>query len=364
MRSKLAGKSFDHPERARGDSRADPDSDSARGDIAELRRALRRHPCHGCPDREQHARVAERYFRLQKEAAERRAADRRPVARDRAHVRQGLRRARRARLPRRRLGHRRRQAAAAAVLRARPASGRVPAARLLGGPEPGRAGGLRLRAVVRVQAGERRRPGAAAQGPGRRRAVRDEPYLGGPRPAGKAQRPVVPARAGPGLRVGGVPLGPRRQARRRPRLGPRPDPRRLRPLGKAAHRPPRPDSRRGPELPAPADPPERHPPGDRAPRRPNPRRPGTQRPPSLNPTWPPATATWRRPPTRPSTPSAAASSPTPPSRTNHPRGFPLLAVWPTTPTDPHLWPTPPIWHPARLGAAPCSHFSPYSHSSP
>jgi ATP-dependent RNA helicase HelY len=70
MRSKLAGKSFDHPERARGDSRADPDSDSARGDIAELRRALRRHPCHGCPDREQHARVAERYFRLQKEAAE------------------------------------------------------------------------------------------------------------------------------------------------------------------------------------------------------------------------------------------------------------------------------------------------------
>ena len=70
MRSKLAGKSFDHPERARGGSRADPDSDSARGDIAELRRALRRHPCHGCPDREQHARVAERYFRLQKEAAD------------------------------------------------------------------------------------------------------------------------------------------------------------------------------------------------------------------------------------------------------------------------------------------------------
>ena len=37
------------------------------GDIAELRRRLRRHPCHACPDREQHARYAERYFRQQKE---------------------------------------------------------------------------------------------------------------------------------------------------------------------------------------------------------------------------------------------------------------------------------------------------------
>ena len=40
------------------------------GDIAELRRKLRRHPCHGCPDREQHARYAERYFRQRQEAAE------------------------------------------------------------------------------------------------------------------------------------------------------------------------------------------------------------------------------------------------------------------------------------------------------
>jgi len=67
MRSKLAGKSFDHSERARGSSRDDPGSDAAPGDIAELRRKLRRHPCHGCQDREQHARVSERYFRLQKE---------------------------------------------------------------------------------------------------------------------------------------------------------------------------------------------------------------------------------------------------------------------------------------------------------
>ena len=291
MRSKLAGKSFDHPERARGDSRADPDSDSARGDIAELRRSAAQAPVPRLP-RPGAARAGRRTLLPPAEGGRRgRAADRRPVARDRAHVRQGLRRARRARLPRRRLGHRRRQAAAAAVLRARPASGRVPAARLLGGPEPGRAGGLRLRAVVRVQAGERRRPGAAAQGPGRRRAVRDEPYLGGPRPAGKAQRPVVPARAGPGLRVGGVPLGPRRQARRRPRLGPRPDPRQLRPLGKAAHRPPGPDSRRGPELPAPADPPERQPPGRGGPGRGRPGRPSRRTATSHSSTWPPATAT-------------------------------------------------------------------------
>jgi ATP-dependent RNA helicase HelY len=45
-------------------------SGAADGDIAELRRMLRRHPCHQCPDREQHARFAERYFRQKKEADE------------------------------------------------------------------------------------------------------------------------------------------------------------------------------------------------------------------------------------------------------------------------------------------------------
>jgi ATP-dependent RNA helicase HelY len=35
--------------------------------ITEARRELRRHPCHGCADREQHARWAERYWRLDKE---------------------------------------------------------------------------------------------------------------------------------------------------------------------------------------------------------------------------------------------------------------------------------------------------------
>ena len=36
-------------------------------EIARLRTAIRRHPCHGCDDREQHARWAERYDRLQRD---------------------------------------------------------------------------------------------------------------------------------------------------------------------------------------------------------------------------------------------------------------------------------------------------------
>src|SRR6266536_44539 len=36
----------------------------AAGDIADLRRRLRRHPCHDCQDRENHARYAERYMRM------------------------------------------------------------------------------------------------------------------------------------------------------------------------------------------------------------------------------------------------------------------------------------------------------------
>jgi len=47
-------------------------------EVAELRRRTRRHPCHHCPDREDHARFAERYLRLAREteALERRMAGR------------------------------------------------------------------------------------------------------------------------------------------------------------------------------------------------------------------------------------------------------------------------------------------------
>ncbi len=43
----------------------------ARGDdrVEELRRQLRRHPCHDCPDREDHARWAERWAKLDRDAA-------------------------------------------------------------------------------------------------------------------------------------------------------------------------------------------------------------------------------------------------------------------------------------------------------
>jgi ATP-dependent RNA helicase HelY len=66
-----------------GTGRADYGGDrlAGDGDIAELRRMLRRHPCHACPDREEHARYAERYFRQKKEAddLERQVAGRRHV---------------------------------------------------------------------------------------------------------------------------------------------------------------------------------------------------------------------------------------------------------------------------------------------
>jgi ATP-dependent RNA helicase HelY len=39
-------------------------------EITELRRRLREHPCHGCADREDHSRWAERYFRLERETAD------------------------------------------------------------------------------------------------------------------------------------------------------------------------------------------------------------------------------------------------------------------------------------------------------
>ncbi|HEY3880451.1 MAG TPA: DEAD/DEAH box helicase [Trebonia sp.] len=60
---------------------ADRDSEAADDDIAELRRLLRRHPCHACPDREQHARFAERYFRARKDVddMERQVAGRKHV---------------------------------------------------------------------------------------------------------------------------------------------------------------------------------------------------------------------------------------------------------------------------------------------
>ncbi|RAY13990.1 RNA helicase [Actinomadura craniellae] len=64
----LRNKLGDDPEgRPPGRGRGGPQAEDA--EIARLRRELREHPCHGCADREEHARWAERYFRLEREAA-------------------------------------------------------------------------------------------------------------------------------------------------------------------------------------------------------------------------------------------------------------------------------------------------------
>ena len=44
-------------------------SDPTEREIEELRRRLKAHPCHRCPDREDHARWAERWFKLERDAA-------------------------------------------------------------------------------------------------------------------------------------------------------------------------------------------------------------------------------------------------------------------------------------------------------
>ncbi|RZS80088.1 ATP-dependent RNA helicase HelY [Motilibacter rhizosphaerae] len=59
------------PKRARSGAADDPE-------IARLRQAVRDHPCHRCPDREDHARWAERAIRLERETA---ALERRVAAR-------------------------------------------------------------------------------------------------------------------------------------------------------------------------------------------------------------------------------------------------------------------------------------------
>jgi len=53
--------------------------------VLDLRRQLRQHPCHGCDEREQHARWAERYYRLQRET---RGLERRVESRSNSIARQ------------------------------------------------------------------------------------------------------------------------------------------------------------------------------------------------------------------------------------------------------------------------------------
>ena len=52
---------------APGRGRRDKHSSAEDPELIELRAELRQHPCHGCPDREEHARWAERWHRLSRE---------------------------------------------------------------------------------------------------------------------------------------------------------------------------------------------------------------------------------------------------------------------------------------------------------
>jgi len=76
VRNRLAGRELGAPARASDWERGAPDA--AAHEVTELRKQMRRHPCHDCPDREAHARYADRYLRLQREtdALEQRVAGR------------------------------------------------------------------------------------------------------------------------------------------------------------------------------------------------------------------------------------------------------------------------------------------------
>ncbi|MFN8168830.1 MAG: DEAD/DEAH box helicase [Candidatus Nanopelagicales bacterium] len=60
LRETVGDVRVDRPRKARSGNGDDPE-------VLELRRRIRQHPCHGCDDREQHARWAERYHRLSRE---------------------------------------------------------------------------------------------------------------------------------------------------------------------------------------------------------------------------------------------------------------------------------------------------------
>jgi ATP-dependent RNA helicase HelY len=69
MRNRLAGADLGrHPRDAAAGGASGAGGPGEDGEIAALRRRLRQHPCHGCADRDEHARQAEQYLRLQRQA--------------------------------------------------------------------------------------------------------------------------------------------------------------------------------------------------------------------------------------------------------------------------------------------------------
>jgi ATP-dependent RNA helicase HelY len=70
LRTKTHGLTPPPPSRAGRPAHDRPDPDRAGSDdgVDRLRRQLKLHPCHGCPDREDHARWAERWYKLDRDA--------------------------------------------------------------------------------------------------------------------------------------------------------------------------------------------------------------------------------------------------------------------------------------------------------
>jgi ATP-dependent RNA helicase HelY len=67
LASSLRALRLDNHDPGRSHRRGGARPDDAADEITRLRAELRRHPCHGCADREQHARWAERYWRLKRD---------------------------------------------------------------------------------------------------------------------------------------------------------------------------------------------------------------------------------------------------------------------------------------------------------
>jgi ATP-dependent RNA helicase HelY len=78
MRNRLASHHLDGARPVKRPARSADTERASDAEVTDLRQRVRRHPCHDCPDREQHARYAERYLRLARETEtlERRMAGR------------------------------------------------------------------------------------------------------------------------------------------------------------------------------------------------------------------------------------------------------------------------------------------------
>jgi ATP-dependent RNA helicase HelY len=70
LASALRARTHDLPPSGSGRGRPsrDPSRTHVDDEVTRLREELRAHPCHACPDREDHARWAERYFKLDRDA--------------------------------------------------------------------------------------------------------------------------------------------------------------------------------------------------------------------------------------------------------------------------------------------------------